>query len=49
MADQRKAPTDTTELTDRVYFVHPTGIQTINPWVGKQRHCMFASNIILLL
>ena len=26
MADQRKALADTTELTDRVYFVHPTRI-----------------------
>ena len=27
MDDQRKALTDTTELTDTVYFVPPTGIQ----------------------
>ena len=26
MADQRKSLADTTELTDTVYFVHPTGI-----------------------
>ena len=29
MADQRKALADTTELTDTVYFVHPTGIQAL--------------------
>ena len=27
MANQRKALADTTELTDTVYFVHPTGIE----------------------
>ena len=37
MADQRKALADTTELTDTVYFVHPTGIRTLNPWVSKQQ------------
>ena len=42
MADQRKALTDTNELTDTVYFVHPTGIRTLNPWVSKQRHLIFA-------
>ena len=42
MADQRKALADTTELTDTVYFVHPTGIRTLNPWVSKQQHCIFA-------
>ena len=42
ISDQHKALTDTTELTDTVYFVHPTGIQTLNPWVSKQRHCIFA-------
>ena len=26
MADQRKTLADTSELTDTVYFVHPTGI-----------------------
>ena len=29
MADQRKALSDTTELTETVYFVHPTGIYLI--------------------
>ena len=42
MADQRKALADTTEFTDTVYFVNPTGIQTLNPWVSKQQHCIFA-------
>ena len=40
MADQRKALADTTELTDTVYFVHPTGIRTVviiyNSWLDKQ-------------
>ena len=31
MADQRKALADTAELTNMVYFVHPTGIRTLNP------------------
>ena len=35
MADQHKALADTTELTDTVYFVHPTGIRTLNP-LGQQ-------------
>ena len=35
MADQRKALADTTELTDIVYFLHPTRIQTLNPLVIK--------------
>ena len=30
------------ELTDTDYFVHPTGIQTLKPWVSKLRHCIFA-------
>ena len=38
---QRKALADTTELTDTVYFGHPTGSQTPNPWVSKQKHCIF--------
>ena len=33
IADQRKALIDTTELADRVYFVPPTGIGTLNPLV----------------
>ena len=40
IADQRKALADTTELTDTVYFVHPNGIRTLNPWVSKQQHCI---------
>ena len=28
------------QLTDTVYLVHRTGIQTLNPWVSKQRHCI---------
>ena len=35
MADQRKALADTTELTETVYFVHPTGIRTINLCVSS--------------
>ena len=42
MADQRKALADTTELTDTVYFVHPTGIRTLNLWVSEQIYCNFA-------
>ena len=42
MADQREALSDATELTDTVYFVHPTGIRTLNHWVSKQRHSIFA-------
>ena len=42
MAHQRIALADTTELTDTVYFVHSTGIRTLNPWVSKQQHCIFA-------
>ena len=35
MADQRKALADTTELTDTVYFVHPTGIRTLRTMVRE--------------
>ena len=38
MVDQRKALSDTTELTDTVYFLHPTGIRILNLWYNK-RHC----------
>ena len=38
MADQRKALADTTELTDTVYFVHPTGIHPFKYWVSKHHH-----------
>ena len=35
MVDQRKALADTTELTDTVYFVHPTGIRTLRTMVRE--------------
>ena len=32
MEDQCKALADTTEFTDAVYLIHPTGIQTGEKW-----------------
>ena len=40
MADQRKALTDTTELTDTVNFVHPTGIRTLNQDIIEEMYDM---------
>ena len=40
MVDQREALAVTTQLTDTVYLVRPTGIRTINPWVSKQQPCI---------
>ena len=40
MVDQREAFTVTTGLTDTVYLVRPTGIQTINPWFSMQKPCI---------
>ena len=37
MVDQHEALAVTTRLTDTVYLVHPTGIQTVNPSVSKQQ------------
>ena len=37
MVDQREALAVTTQLTDTVYLVRPTGIRTVNPWVSKQQ------------
>ena len=37
MEDQREALAVTTRLTDTVYLVRPTGIQTVNPWISKQQ------------
>ena len=45
MAAQHKALADATELTDTVYFLHPTGNQTLNPWFSKQRHCILTLKI----
>jgi hypothetical protein len=33
MVDQHEALAVITGLTDTVYLVRPTGIQTINPWI----------------
>jgi hypothetical protein len=35
IVDQSEALAVTTGLTDRVYLVCPTGIQTVNHWVSK--------------
>ena len=40
MVDQREALAVTTQLTDTVYLVRPTGIRTVNPWVSKQQPCI---------
>ena len=43
MEDQRETLAETTEkkLTDKVYLVRPSGLQTMNPWISKQRYCIF--------
>ena len=38
MVDQHEALADTTELTNMVYLVRSTGIQTVNPWISKEQH-----------
>ena len=40
MVDQHEALAVTTQLTDTVYLVRPTGIRTVNPWVSKQQPCI---------
>ena len=40
LLDQHEALAVTTQLTDTVYLVRPTSIQTINPWDSKQQPCI---------
>ena len=49
MVDQHEALADTTELTDTVYSIHPTQIQTVNPWISRQQHCIFPQGYQVLL
>ena len=48
MVDQREALAVSTELTDTVYLVRPTGIWTVNPWVSKQQPCILPLGYLVI-
>ena len=48
MVDQHKALAVTTQLTDTVSLVRPTGIRTVNPLVSKQQPCILPLSYLVL-
>ena len=38
----------TTGLTDMVYLVRPTGIQTVNTWITKQQPCILPLGYLVI-